>query len=67
MGKRTEQNETEAVVEDGEKLALETWLAERGLEAPKAALLRVLYPGQKRTREEWERALEEALARPVKV
>ena len=49
-----------------EVLDLEVWLTEKGLSRPMAELMRVLYRGQKKTREDWDRALEEALARPVK-
>jgi len=67
MGKTKEDTTTpEAQAPQPEVLDLEVWLTEEGLGRPVAELMRVLYRGQKKTREDWDRALEEALARPVK-
>jgi hypothetical protein len=67
MGKTKEDTTTpEAQALAPEVLDLEVWLTEKGLNRPVAELMRVLYRGQKKTREDWDRALEEALARPVK-
>lgn len=51
---------------DGEVLALEVWLEEARLTPAEAGVMRVLYRGEKRTREGWRQALEEALARPAR-
>ena len=67
MGKTKEDTATpEAQAPEPEVLDLEVWLTEKGLSRPMAELMRVLYRGQKKTREDWDRALQEALARPVK-
>jgi hypothetical protein len=67
MGKTKEDTTTpEAQAPQLEVLDLEVWLTEKGLNRPVAELMRVLYRGQKKTREDWDRALQEALARPVK-
>lgn len=67
MGKTNgDTTTTEAQAPQPEVLDLEVWLTEKGLNRPLAELMRVLYKGQKKTREDWDRALQEALARPVK-
>jgi hypothetical protein len=57
---------TETPAPRPEVLDLDVWLAEKGLGRPVAELMRALYRGQKKSRGDWERALQEALARPVK-
>lgn len=52
--------------EEKELLALEVWADEVNLPPVQRQVLRVLYQGQKRTREDWQKALEEALNRPVR-
>lgn len=49
-----------------ERVALEVWLDEAGLDPARASLMRVLYRGEKRTRGEWQALLEETLSRPAK-
>lgn len=49
-----------------ELLALEVWADEVHLDPVRRQMMRVLYRGQKRTRADWQRALEEALNRPVR-
>jgi hypothetical protein len=67
MGKtKGDTTTSEAQAPEPEVLDLEVWLTEKGLSRPMAELMRVLYRGQKKTREDWDRALQEALARPVK-
>jgi hypothetical protein len=72
MGKTKEDTTTpeaqapEPGAPEPEVLDLEVWLTEKGLSRPMAELMRVLYRGQKKAREDWDRALQEALARPVK-
>lgn len=51
---------------EGEVLALEVWLEEARLTPAEAGVLRVLYRGEKRTREGWRQALQEVLARPAR-
>lgn len=62
-GANTEVQETQP---PEERVALEVWLDEVGLDPARASLMRVLYRGEKRTRGEWQALLEEVLARPAK-
>lgn len=49
-----------------ERVALEVWLDEAGVDPARASLMRVLYRGEKRTRGEWQALLDETLSRPAK-